>query len=191
MRNYLRYIAETTIKTDKAGHGVSLPLSDVCPLGMLVTDREGKCQYSNKAYQELCGRTGDELMGTHWADNLAPEDRDTTLEHWEKAAQEGGSLLCEARLMRSNGEVVWTRRNAAILNDALPDQGYIHTVEDISIYKVHELARRKAEEELFDAKERAQVTLDSIGDAVLTTDLEGRVSYMNIVAESLTGYTRD
>ncbi|NOY84902.1 MAG: EAL domain-containing protein [Nitrospirae bacterium] len=38
-------------------------------------------------------------------------------------------------------------------------------------------------------KERAQVTLHSIGDAVITTDADGIVDYMNPVAETLTGYT--
>ncbi len=41
---------------------------------------------------------------------------------------------------------------------------------------------------LFREKERAQVTLHSIGDAVITTDDEGIVDYMNPVAEKLTGY---
>jgi diguanylate cyclase (GGDEF)-like protein/PAS domain S-box-containing protein len=44
-------------------------------------------------------------------------------------------------------------------------------------------------EALFDEKERAQVTLNSIGDAVISTDLEGRISYLNLVAERLTGWT--
>ena len=41
---------------------------------------------------------------------------------------------------------------------------------------------------LFAEKERAQVTLASIGDAVVTSDLAGRVEYLNPVAESLTGW---
>ena len=45
--------------------------------------------------------------------------------------------------------------------------------------------RKKAETAVFQAKERAQVTLQSIGDAVITTDSEGRIDYMNPVAESL------
>ena len=45
-------------------------------------------------------------------------------------------------------------------------------------------------EALFEEKERAQVTLDSIGDAVISTDFAGHVTYLNVVAESLTGWSR-
>jgi DNA-binding NarL/FixJ family response regulator len=45
-------------------------------------------------------------------------------------------------------------------------------------------------EALFEEKERALVTLNSIGDAVLSIDLRGRVTYLNVVAESMTGWSR-
>jgi len=48
--------------------------------------------------------------------------------------------------------------------------------------------RRKVEETLSAEKEQAQVTLDSMGDAVLCTDLLGNVTYLNLVAESITGW---
>lgn len=44
---------------------------------------------------------------------------------------------------------------------------------------------------LFREKEKALVTLHSIGDGVITTDNDGWVEYMNPVAEKLTGYTAD
>jgi diguanylate cyclase (GGDEF)-like protein/PAS domain S-box-containing protein len=47
-----------------------------------------------------------------------------------------------------------------------------------------------AEEALFLEKERASVTLNSIGDAVLCTDLAGKVTYLNLVAETMTGWAR-
>ena len=40
---------------------------------------------------------------------------------------------------------------------------------------------------LFNERERAQITLNSIGDAVICTDVTGHVSYLNIIAERLTG----
>ena len=42
---------------------------------------------------------------------------------------------------------------------------------------------------LFTEKERAQVTLNSIGDAVASTDQDGRITYINLVACELTGWT--
>jgi len=46
----------------------------------------------------------------------------------------------------------------------------------------------RAEQGLAEAKELAEVTLHSIGDAVVRADLDGRVTYMNPVAEELTGW---
>jgi diguanylate cyclase (GGDEF)-like protein/PAS domain S-box-containing protein len=43
---------------------------------------------------------------------------------------------------------------------------------------------------LFVEKERAEVTLNSIGDAVLSTNIKGNVTYLNAVAEAMTGWTR-
>jgi len=50
-------------------------------------------------------------------------------------------------------------------------------------------ALHQSEHDLHEEKERAEVTLHSIGDGVITTDLQGRVRYLNPVAETLTGYT--
>jgi diguanylate cyclase (GGDEF)-like protein/PAS domain S-box-containing protein len=67
-----------------------------------------------------------------------------------------------------------------------------HLDRDSFVRAVRNMAERKtAEEMLFTEKERAQVTLDSIGDAVLSTDLQGKVTYLNAVAEKITGWTRE
>ena len=44
---------------------------------------------------------------------------------------------------------------------------------------------------LFIERERAQVTLDSIGDAVASTDFRGHLTYLNKAAEHMTGYLQD
>jgi diguanylate cyclase (GGDEF)-like protein/PAS domain S-box-containing protein len=69
--------------------------------------------------------------------------------------------------------------------------GLVQTVEDISERKSAESILKAAEEALFDEKERAQVTLNSIGDAVLSTDILNNVSYLNLAAETMTGWTRE
>ena len=50
------------------------------------------------------------------------------------------------------------------------------------------VARRRAEEALRKQSEWLRITLASIGDAVISTDAEGRVTFMNAVAEALTGW---
>lgn len=52
------------------------------------------------------------------------------------------------------------------------------------------MERKMAEEALFIEKERAQVTLNSIGDAVISTDIAGNVTFLNVVAERMTGWSQ-
>jgi diguanylate cyclase (GGDEF)-like protein/PAS domain S-box-containing protein len=51
------------------------------------------------------------------------------------------------------------------------------------------VGRKTLEDALFEEKERAQVTLNSIGDAVACTDVAGKLTFLNLVAEKLTGWT--
>ena len=50
--------------------------------------------------------------------------------------------------------------------------------------------KRRIEEQLFNEKERALITLESIADGVITTDRSGHVDYINSAAEVLTGWPR-
>jgi diguanylate cyclase (GGDEF)-like protein/PAS domain S-box-containing protein len=53
----------------------------------------------------------------------------------------------------------------------------------------HAIERKSMEEALFAEKERAEVTLRCIGDAVACTDVLGNVTFLNVVAESMTGWS--
>ena len=48
---------------------------------------------------------------------------------------------------------------------------------------------KKIEQALRESEERYSTTLASIGDAVIATDIEGKITFMNTVAEELTGWT--
>ncbi|TDY01767.1 GGDEF domain-containing response regulator [Thiohalophilus thiocyanatoxydans] len=55
--------------------------------------------------------------------------------------------------------------------------------------KATESRLREAEQTLYDEKERNRVMLDSIGDAVLATDIYSNITYLNPIAERLTGWS--
>ena len=96
----------------------------------------------------------------------------------------GESPLFESthRMQRYDGDWRWMKSRAKALLDEHGQLRRIVGVEtDITEQKVYE-------EALFREKESAQITLQSIGDGVITTDEKGRVEYLNPVAQELTGW---
>ena len=108
-----------------------------------------------------------------------PSDRDTFMRRIES---EGELRNQEYTLRRKDGSMLVVVDNSRVVrNKQGRISGYEGTLSDIT-------ERKKAETAVFQQKERAQVTLQSIGDAVITTDSQGRIDYMNPVAESLIGW---
>ncbi len=100
----------------------------------------------------------------------------------KKLNEEGVVRNFEYRLRRKNGDTIVVLENARAVSDAHGKiVAYEGTITDITERKQNEMS-------VFQEKERAQVTLQSIGDAVITTDADGKVDYLNPVAESLTGW---
>lgn len=69
-------------------------------------------------------------------------------------------------------------------------EGFVYKLSTGEIVALYEDVTRRISDEqaLWLEKERAQVTLSSIGDAVITTDTQGRITFINPVAERLTGW---
>jgi diguanylate cyclase (GGDEF)-like protein/PAS domain S-box-containing protein len=53
------------------------------------------------------------------------------------------------------------------------------------------IERKVMQEALFGEKERAEVTLNSIGDAVISSDISGTITFLNLMAETMTGWSRN
>jgi len=66
-------------------------------------------------------------------------------------------------------------------------------IEPRSLMKAlrYAMERKTLEEALFSEKELAQVTLNSIGEAVVCTDVSGNITYLNLVAERMTSWTHE
>lgn len=112
-----------------------------------------------------------------------PEDVERHRAKLLKAVDECGSYQSQFRMIRpDNQDVIWMEeRGHAVCDEPGRTARVVGVVMDVT-------ARKRAEEELQQERDRLRVTLASIGDAVITTDTEGNVVFLNGVAESLTGW---
>lgn len=83
-------------------------------------------------------------------------------------------------------------KELATLNNNLEQSVQQRTLELSNINRdlLMEIEQRKLiEQDLFQEKQQALVTLESIGDGVITTDMDSKVTYLNPIAERMTGWT--
>jgi len=149
---------------------------------IITSNADGSIETSNPAAARIFGYTSQELLECNLADllpNLASQDSSPLAYPFNPSAKQ--SLSREALGKRKDGLLVPLDLaiSHVLLNDKLL---YISVMRDIT-------RRKKAEEALIREKERALVTLESIGDGVITTDESGHVQYMNPVAEEITGWS--
>lgn len=149
--------------------------------GVYITSREGDIIAVNPALVSMLGyASAEELaqVGRTTMLYVNPIDRERVFARLEA---QGFVRNFEYRLRRKDGsDIVVLENSRAIYDDNGNVVAHEGTITDIT-------ERKMAETRVFEEKERAQVTLQSIGDGVITTDSEGRVDYINPVAQDLTG----
>ncbi len=150
--------------------------------GVYIASREGDIITVNPALVEMLGyESVDDLKraGPTTVLYVNPIDRERVFARLEA---HGFVKNFEYRLRRKDGgEIVVLENSRAIYGDDGNVVAHEGTITDITERKV-------AETRVFEEKERAQVTLQSIGDGVITTDADGLVDYINPVAQDLTGW---
>jgi diguanylate cyclase (GGDEF)-like protein/PAS domain S-box-containing protein len=155
-------------------------LLDLAHEAIYVRDGETRILSWNHGAEMMYGWPANLAVGTIAFDLLKTrfplpiEEINRTLHqlgHWE------GEVIQDARDgTRLHVETRWAlQRNV----DGSPSR-VLAINQDIS-------ARKHAEDALYQEKERAQVTLNSIGDAVICTDISGKITFLNRVAERMTG----
>jgi len=150
--------------------------------GVYIASREGDIITVNPALVEMLGYDSAEDLKRAGRTTLLyvnPIDRERVFARLEA---DGIVKNFEYRLRRKDGgEIVVLENSRAVYDDDGEVVAHEGTITDIT-------ERKKAETRVFEEKERAQVTLQSIGDGVITTDAQGCIDYINPVAQELIGW---
>lgn len=141
--------------------------------------------YYSPRFRELLDCPDDQLAGSLWtlAGRFHLEDRRIFENALAAHLEDNVAFDVEVRVSDRRGEFRWFRLRGQSVRDAMGVAVRMAgALTDVTHVK-------QAAVDLYAEKERAQVTLASIGDGVITTDIDGRVQYLNPVAEDLVGWT--
>ena len=141
-------------------------------------------KYANPRLAQIMGYTVEELTNASITMLLPPDEIAKGNELYARGSKgEVISEIVEIAFKHKNGSKIPVELNIGFIpyEDATAGLILIRDTTD----------RKKIEEMLASEKERLSITLRSIGDGVITTDMESRIVLMNRVAERLTGWTQE
>jgi len=198
-----RWRTEQALQT---GNEIYRTLVDTTGTGYHILDEEGRILDANQEYIGLTGRrTLAEIQGHKVTEWTARHDVTRNATEIDQCLERGHVRNLEIDYVQPSGQIIPVEVNATV---AMMDghRRVIALCRDISARKQADKALRQAYEELErkvgertaqlaqandvlrTEKELFRVTLASIGDAVITTDASSHVTYLNKVAEELTGW---
>ncbi|MBW2170017.1 MAG: PAS domain S-box protein [Deltaproteobacteria bacterium] len=162
-------------------------LDSATEYGIMALDFYGKIIEFNKGAEKLFGWTKEEVLNKEKAEiTLLPEDRKRGIqkEMAKRLATEG---VCELEMdrVRKNGEHFPALSTITAIKDPSgKTTGFVEIVRDIT--------RRKAlEKELRETKEFLENIMESSVDGIVTTDLKGKITYLNRAIEEMLGYMKE
>ncbi len=176
-----RHALETQLRESEqrfygAFQHASIGMALVAPGGHLLRVNDALCQMLGYSEEELLSKTIIDITHT---DDLAA----SRLLASELLEGKRENYQLEKRYFHRDGHTVHVQLSVSLVRTW--DGSPYHVVAQIQ-----DISQRKAyEEALFRERELAEVTLRSIGDAVITTDLQHRVTSLNPIAEAMTGWT--
>ncbi len=147
------------------------------PIYVFFKDENIRSIRLSKNYEQLLGKPLSEILGKTMYD-IFPGDFARSMIEDDKHVLEKGEIISADE--EFNGRY-YTTIKFPIFLDGKPRY--------LAGYTIDITERKHAEKIIESEKERLLVTLRSIGDAVITTDINGQIILMNRVAEKLTGWT--
>ncbi len=156
------------------------------PIGTVLADLGGMWMTTNAALERMLGYSAAEFRALSASILAHPEDR-PDIDRRLQLLRNGDAPTYEAdrRFRHKDGSWISARVAVSLVRDEagrpLHLIGHIESVD----------ARKRAERELADERQRLVTTLRAIADAVITVDVAMCITYVNAAAEELLGHTID
>jgi len=159
-------------------------------IGMALVSPQGKWLQANKSLCKLLGYDAEYLKTLSFQDITHPEDLGKDLALLQQLLDDDiQSYNMEKRYLCRSGEMVWVLLAVSLVRDENQNPLYfISQIEDITELKHTEITNKRLSEALHEEKELLHITLNSINEAVISTDRDLNITFMNPVAEKMTGW---
>ncbi|MEZ5145116.1 MAG: EAL domain-containing protein [Acidimicrobiales bacterium] len=159
---------------------------DNAPLGMALHAADGRHLAVNNSYAELVGREPMDLVGQSGVGLVHRDDRHLLIDTFMRLAE--GAIdhsVVEVRVVRPDGETLWTRAHIAAVRARDGSLRYtVSHVEDVT-------ERHRREEELRASEERYRTLVENSPSVVMRFARDLRATYVSPALEQIAGLTPD
>ena len=147
----------------------------------------------NQRYADIVGYPPSELIDKKFQNITHQADLEEDLEQLQRLLTgDIPGYEMDKRFFRKDRSTVWVNLKVSLVRNDDGDPLYmVSIIQDITQRMQLETDNNRILQELVKEKELAQVTLYSIGEAVITTNAKGKVQYCNPVAEKITGWSTE
>ncbi|MEN3111954.1 PAS domain S-box protein [Uliginosibacterium paludis] len=145
---------------------------------------DGPCDYLSPQWVRYTGVAESLQLGFGWLEQIHPEDRQRTIDHWNATAARGADFMIEFRIRRHDGVYRWFRTLALPMRD-VRDRivKWFGSNTDIEDIKLAQAMQQEVEA-------RLDRMIDLMPEAVLLVDESGRIEKVNQRAEEIFRYAR-
>ena len=151
--------------------------------GYFEVDLAGNLQFFNSSLTRITGYSSAEIQGINYRKYTDKDNSSKLFRTFNKVYETGKNLqLFDWQINKKDGSTRYVETSVSLIESLGTKMGFRGIMRDIT-------EKKKAEEALFNEKERLKVTIRSIGDAVMVTDTGGIITMLNPVAECLTGWS--